>query len=307
MRWRALDCLMKKKKTSTVNSWVQHNKTNKPNKTMGVTKLMKEMLNKVTNAGRIDLRAEAARRSTPLLLACDKNSFIFWLNDRGCLKTKQQAPDCIQNLTFGGQYQELAERTEWVLNCLKSANIELVIVSDGPRPYFKNAAGFDGRTAPYEPSKGLWDALLTNPLGSFTSAVVPSHSTLQTMTCDSVFEKMQLKQIKLFREADPVVVAVAKQNDCFAVLSNDSDFFVMEDAPRFIPLNKLEIPSTDPNGPILAHVFSKQDVARLLGLRDVKLLPAFGALVGNDITKDSGFLKMITGGVTTGSGLMEKV
>ena len=84
-------------------------------------------------------------------------------------------------------------------------------------------------------------------------------------------------------EADGLIASyVAKHGDrVFGVISNDSDFLILP--VRMLPLVKMAL--HDGND-YRCTVFDNAHTASVLGLADVKLLPIFSCLVGNDYTKE---------------------
>ncbi len=77
-----------------------------------------------------------------------------------------------------------------------------------------------------------------------------------------------------------IVKCLQQMPGAYAILGNDSDFFLMRGA-RFVPLQHLRVD----DGRVLARVFTPESVAAALGLPEPRL-HELAALCGNDITAE---------------------
>ena len=80
----------------------------------------------------------------------------------------------------------------------------------------------------------------------------------------------------LFSEADAEVASLANAWNC-PVLSNDSDFFILDIKAGYIPLSSFDWKSSR----LSAKIFHRRKLASQLGIHP-ELLPMFASLVGND-------------------------
>ena len=68
--------------------------------------------------------------------------------------------------------------------------------------------------------------------------------------------------------------------ECFAVMSNDSDFLIFPELSRYIPFESLNYKA---NGKIECHMYTPKRTAECLGI-NLNLLPLFSCMIGNDYT-----------------------
>ncbi len=88
-------------------------------------------------------------------------------------------------------------------------------------------------------------------------------------------------------EADLYIARVTLQNQYYACLSNDSDFFCLQ-AP-YIPLTSIK---SNDNGSLSVELYTADNVVKVLQLHDVELLAHLSCLIGNDFFNDDDVYKM---------------
>jgi hypothetical protein len=228
---------------------------------------------------RVNLTARGKQMQQTITLAVDVSALAYYL---GCNHK-------IVPFHTGGQYYELAEATTKFVTDLRTRGIELRGIVDGLASKQKSLTMlsrlYDSLQDRKEVMRQLTtygrDASIFNGRGPFVKPPLLQETVL------SALKSCHVPLIRAQREADDLLAHSARPygGSCHAVLSNDSDFLIYETGPliMFDGISIVEPNEEFPHGYIVARMYSRDRVAKSLGIRP-SLMPVLASLVGTDST-----------------------
>ncbi|KAI8089578.1 uncharacterized protein BX664DRAFT_386044 [Halteromyces radiatus] len=211
-----------------------------------------------------------------------------------------------QHWTHGGQYEYMANVIRRIISIWKQAGFTLTFLFDGALPYDKQETRIKRYRDYVDRSVLTMNCLshinnankvhlrlftLEGPQYSSDLYVIPP---LTIEVCMQTLRELDVSVLTCMEEADGVATQLAQETQGY-VVSKDSDMHIYPDCGKgYIPLDSLEISSLYTNDQhhdddddhdipliISATIYQPKVLANLLGL-ELKMLPLFGTLLGND-------------------------
>ncbi|XP_068082461.1 constitutive coactivator of peroxisome proliferator-activated receptor gamma [Anabrus simplex] len=177
----------------------------------------------------------------------------------------------------GGQYKQYIEKLTDFINFFTRLKISLVFFFDGPTVERKRPVWCERREAAQRDIEMIYQLLHS---GTNVSEIpsrlfqIPAGIGLATR----IFLKThpQCTVFTTVQECDEEVVQFAVQNQCFAILGQDSDYIIHEGTYYYMSINHLDIRRGT------TYIYNRFALARELRIEPFAL-PLLASLVGNDI------------------------
>jgi hypothetical protein len=177
-------------------------------------------------------------------------------------------------------FKTFAENARSFLRPFVQQEVQLIVVFDGVFEPIKNSTRTQRRA-------DRWD-LIKETLKQVSSNTVPrdpdSTSTMiYRLLLIQILNELNIQHITVPGEADQFIAKYCKTNNHFAVMANDSDYFIM--GVDFIMLNTVSFPTAEQDRGITCQLYTKQKVIQALNVGEDKLA-LFAGLMDNDYVEE---------------------
>ena len=160
-----------------------------------------------------------------------------------------------QNACFGGDYNQYYDHVKDIFRLMKSCQINPIVVFDGGL----DVGNRKYRTRLYRAKQKLIASIKVKPSNQHRMSVLP---LLVRTVFIAVLKELKIQVVQCQFEADLDIAALARGLNC-PVISNDSDFFVMD--VLVVPLSSLDLCGATKNGDgkaIRCKLFKMEDFLR---------------------------------------------
>ncbi len=162
---------------------------------------------------------------------------------------------------LGGEYISFSIKIKEYFNLFLSSNFRLLIVMDGVLPSYKEETRLSRFRKKIDDFRGLLNTLnMTRQMieqQSFEFVPIPDY-------CGYCFietvQELRIPLLRTIRENDRHIATLAKWLGAFAVLSSDSDFYIL-DCPGFIHFDSIHVKD---NGHLYGKLFEMDEIVNEL-------------------------------------------
>lgn len=190
---------------------------------------------------------------------------------------------------FGGDMVFYREMLTTFIENLRDCKIEPIFVFDGAQTQNVNTSKTREKFKRCREKHKIALKVSSTGEGSF----IPC--PLATIILKSVLIDNKVRMVQAFYEADSEIARLANEYQC-PVLSNDSDFFLVNLPQGVIPIEHFDfctVKQDQSSGSyvpyILCKIFFQENIVKLFYNLNVSTLPLLGPLVGNDFVDRSYF------------------
>uniref|UniRef100_A0A1B6DDU3 XPG-I domain-containing protein n=1 Tax=Clastoptera arizonana TaxID=38151 RepID=A0A1B6DDU3_9HEMI len=177
----------------------------------------------------------------------------------------------------GPQTKEFKEQLKFFVSQFKKLGITLVFFFDGPTPDVKRCTWVQRRMDTMIKVYKIMDLLKDgNKTTDVSSDLFMLPIGLNSFVMIYLKEECNIEVYSAVEECDEEINAFAVQHNCFAVLSQDSDYMIYEGNYLYLSMKSLNLEK------MTIAFYSRKELARNLGI-SLQDLPLFATLAGNDI------------------------
>jgi hypothetical protein len=178
---------------------------------------------------------------------------------------------------YDGDYKRFARCVREYFTALAKSGFSVFVVING----LANEAKLEHHVSRENEALQRVSRLIANPTDAHGQKGKELLPKLAFQTFMQVVKEQKVPHVVCDGDAERTMAWMARTRES-AVISNDSDCFILENKYGFIQLDSLRV---SPAG-VTGRMFRRDKFAEVLGI-PVKLLPLFAALVGNDHATDA--------------------
>lgn len=201
---------------------------------------------------------------------------VLVVDGNNCLRSASLCGRNSQDVLLGGQMQEFIKTMKDFVAAFENIGVKVVFFFDGMTPESHRVTRKERKERKVDKVVSIFENLNNNSAveaedlnGMLPSLVAATASFVAKYVCGCDVHIS-------VSDCDVEIANFARKEDCFAILSQDTDFVILQGARHFLTAKELNLET------MTTHTYSREGLLKFLGLKPQQLF-LLASLLGNDI------------------------